>query len=39
MDPQTSAHGPDESLHVPLFRKVVLANVHLLGELATLAKG
>jgi acetylornithine deacetylase/succinyl-diaminopimelate desuccinylase-like protein len=34
MDPQTSAHGPDESLHVPLFRKVVLANVHLLGELA-----
>lgn len=37
MDPQTSAHGPDESLHVPLFRKVVLANVHLLGELAGLA--
>lgn len=36
MDPQTSAHGPDESLHVPLFRKVVLANVHLLGELAAL---
>jgi cysteinylglycine-S-conjugate dipeptidase len=38
MDPQTSAHGPDESLHVPLFRKVVLANVHLLGELATLTR-
>ena len=36
MDPQTSAHGPDESLHVGLFRKVVLANVHLLGELADL---
>ena len=34
MDPQTSAHGPDESLHVGLFRKVVLANVHLLDELA-----
>lgn len=39
MDPQTSAHGPDESLHVPLFRKVVLANVHLLGELAALTAG
>ncbi|MCO5172363.1 MAG: M20/M25/M40 family metallo-hydrolase [Planctomycetes bacterium] len=36
MDPQTSAHGPDESLHVPLFRKVVLANVHLLGTLSEL---
>jgi len=36
MDPQTSAHGPDESLHVGLFRKVVLANVQLLGELAGL---
>lgn len=34
MDPQTSAHGPDESLHVGLFRKVVLANVHLLDELS-----
>lgn len=39
MDPQTSAHGPDESLHVPLFRKVVLANVHLLAELAALPRG
>ncbi len=36
MDPRTSAHGPDESLHVGLFRKVVLANVHLLAELAAL---
>lgn len=33
MDPQTSAHGPNESLHVGLFEKVVLANVYLLDEL------
>jgi acetylornithine deacetylase/succinyl-diaminopimelate desuccinylase-like protein len=34
MDPETSAHGPDESLHLGVFRKAVLANVHLLDELA-----
>jgi len=34
MDPRTNAHGPDESLHVGLFRKVVMANVRLLSELA-----
>ncbi|MDC3379299.1 M20/M25/M40 family metallo-hydrolase, partial [Planctomycetota bacterium] len=34
MDPRTGAHGPNESLHVGLFEKVVLANVYLLGELA-----
>lgn len=33
MDPQTGAHGPNESLHVGLFGKVVLANVFLLHEL------
>ncbi|MBL4850032.1 MAG: M20/M25/M40 family metallo-hydrolase [Planctomycetes bacterium] len=39
MDPRTSAHGPNESLHVGLFEKVVLANVYLLQELAeTLTK-
>lgn len=34
MDPRTSAHGPDESLHVGLFEKVARANVLLLEELA-----
>ena len=34
MDPRTSAHGPNESLHVGLFEKVVLANVFLFQELA-----
>lgn len=34
MDPRTSAHGPNESLHVGLFEKVCLANVYLLQELA-----
>jgi cysteinylglycine-S-conjugate dipeptidase len=39
MDPRTGAHGPNESLDTGLFRKVVLANVHLLEELATTLKG
>jgi acetylornithine deacetylase/succinyl-diaminopimelate desuccinylase-like protein len=34
MDPRTSAHGPNESLHTGLFEKVVLANVYLYQELA-----
>ncbi|MGE0713352.1 MAG: M20/M25/M40 family metallo-hydrolase [Planctomycetota bacterium] len=33
MDPRTSAHGPNESLHKGLFEKVVQANVRLLPEL------
>ncbi len=34
MDPETGAHGPDESLHLGVFRKAILANVHLYDELA-----
>lgn len=36
MDPQTTAHGPNESMHVGLFEKVVAANVRLLDELSRL---
>jgi len=35
MDPQTTAHGPNESLHLGVFHKAMLANVYLLDELAT----
>ena len=38
MDPLTTAHGPNESMHLGIFRKAVLANVHLLDELADLGK-
>jgi acetylornithine deacetylase/succinyl-diaminopimelate desuccinylase-like protein len=34
MDPETGAHGPDESLHLGVFRKAILANVYLYAELA-----
>jgi len=34
MDPQTGAHGPDESLHLGVFRKAILANVYLYDELS-----
>lgn len=34
MDPESSAHGPNESLHIGVFRKAILANVELYGELA-----
>jgi acetylornithine deacetylase/succinyl-diaminopimelate desuccinylase-like protein len=36
MDPQTTAHGPNESLHLGVFHKAMLANVYLLDELALL---
>jgi len=39
MDPRTNAHGPNESLHVGLFGKVVQANVNLLQELSTALRG
>ncbi|MEO0325523.1 MAG: M20/M25/M40 family metallo-hydrolase [Myxococcota bacterium] len=34
MDPETGAHGPDESMHLEVFRKAIRANVHLYDELA-----
>ena len=34
MDPETTAHGPNESLHLGVFRKAIAANVHLYAELA-----
>ncbi len=37
MDPQTGAHGADESLDLGVFSKSILANVYLLGELGQLA--
>ena len=36
MDPETTAHGPNESLHLGIFRKAILANVYLLDELSRL---
>ncbi len=38
MDPETGAHGPDESLHLGVFKKAVLANVYLLDELSRLPR-
>lgn len=38
MDPETGAHGPNESMHLGVFRKAILANVHLYAELGALPK-
>ena len=38
MDPMTTAHGPNESLHLGVFEKAILANVYLLDELGALGK-
>ncbi|MBX3228778.1 MAG: M20/M25/M40 family metallo-hydrolase [Labilithrix sp.] len=34
IDPDTGAHGPNESMHVGVYTKTVKANVHLYAELA-----
>ncbi len=39
MDPQSTAHGPNESLDLSVFRKAIAANVHLYAELATCGLG
>jgi acetylornithine deacetylase/succinyl-diaminopimelate desuccinylase-like protein len=38
IDPETGAHGPNESMDVGVYEKTVLANVYLYEELATLKK-
>ncbi len=38
MDPRTTAHGPNESMHLGIFHKAIVANVHLLDELGALGK-
>lgn len=35
IDPETGAHGPNESMHVGVYTKTVKANVHLYAELAS----
>lgn len=37
MDPETGAHGPNESLHLEVFKKAILANVYLLDELSAVS--
>ena len=34
IDPDTGAHGPNESMHIGVYTKTVKANVHLYAELA-----
>ncbi len=36
MDPDTTAHGPNESMHLGLFAKAIAANVYLYDELSSL---
>jgi hypothetical protein len=36
MDPRTTAHGPNESMHLGIFAKAIAANIHLYDELGAL---
>ncbi len=36
LDPLSTAHGPNESLHLGIFEKMLVTNVHLLAELGAL---
>jgi cysteinylglycine-S-conjugate dipeptidase len=36
MDPKSTAHGPNESMHLGIFRKAIAANVFLYDELGAL---
>jgi acetylornithine deacetylase/succinyl-diaminopimelate desuccinylase-like protein len=38
MDPLTTAHGPNESMDLSVFRKAIAANVYLLDELARMPR-
>lgn len=37
LDPLSTAHGPNESLHLGIFRKMLVTNVHLYAELGALS--
>ncbi len=39
LDPESSAHGPNESMDLGVFRKAIHANVRLLAELGALPRG
>jgi len=38
MDPETTAHGPNESMHLGIFKKAIKANIHLVDELSEIAE-
>jgi len=38
MDPMTTAHGPNESMDLSVFRKAIAANIYLLAELGALGR-
>lgn len=38
LDPLSTAHGPNESMHLGIFAKAISANVYLLDELAKVGK-